>query len=488
MNVFPTSYFGDFPSDFSGIIRVPFTTEDDLLTGSGGVYLIKDIFTSSTSSVIAIPVSSYVHTAAAISHTTSAVGLTLASAPFTGGARWDDLAPCDAACIVDPNQDGISDILYLEVPAATFSIPSDATLVGIKLILNGCYIDMHGNPFEDVAVQVTLSVNSTAHGSGIIPAVTDSSQNLTLGSLTSNAWGYTPTYTQFNGKWGIAISFQSASWLATLHPDTNCATIQVAYTTPDPIPDQFGKLMNVASVNFTAVRLVGGSDYIEAGHEYSLYLYNGSIGSSPSFSVIGSFSIENRADTLITSGVKARIGGAIWDAKRNSYATSGSFGQAVTAVNGSVGSVTNPVVVGTNNDKANYSLSTAGSGAIWDTQRSTHLTPGSFGELAQGVYHADILFTRDQTNSNDEYTVLWYRNGIPLTSGVASPTIAAVKRANGTDLISVKNMTQIGATAMFKYDATGTERQSLGEASIVTVTAVIDSALRTFSRIVGRDN
>jgi hypothetical protein len=50
-------------------------------------------------------------------------------------------------------------------------------------------------------------------------------------------------------------------------------------------------------------------------------------------------------------------------------------------LSGSVGSVTAPVTVGTNNDKTDYSLSTAGIKAIWDQLTSALTTVGSIGKL-----------------------------------------------------------------------------------------------------------
>lgn len=107
---------------------------------------------------------------------------------------------------------------------------------------------------------------------------------------------------------------------------------------------------------------------------------------------------------------------------------------------------------------------------------------------AHDIYHADIQLDIDTTNSKDEYTIIWYKNGIRQTSGITSPTIQVVKRSDGTDLIASTAMTQIASTGLYKYDATTTARQTAGESYIVIVTASINSATREWSRVLGRDS
>lgn len=101
---------------------------------------------------------------------------------------------------------------------------------------------------------------------------------------------------------------------------------------------------------------------------------------------------------LATSGLTStETAQAVWNATASSYNTAGSMGSAgqdktgyslsssqTFNTTGSVGSVTSPVTVGTNNDKTGYSLSTAGasavSGKVWDETRASHTTAGTFGE------------------------------------------------------------------------------------------------------------
>jgi hypothetical protein len=106
-------------------------------------------------------------------------------------------------------------------------------------------------------------------------------------------------------------------------------------------------------------------------------------------------------------------------------------------------------------------------------------------EVSATEYYADINFTRDSA-TQDEYTVQWYRNGSPITSGITSPTIQVVNRADGSDLVASTSMTAISDTGALKYDAPD-EKQTRGQACLVVVTASIDGATRTWRRVLGRD-
>ena len=107
---------------------------------------------------------------------------------------------------------------------------------------------------------------------------------------------------------------------------------------------------------------------------------------------------------------------------------------------------------------------------------------------AYDLYHADVQFTRDQTNTTDEYLITWFKNGARQTSGITVPTIQVVKRSDGTDLIASSTPTQVATTGTYKYDATGASRMTVGEACLVIVTATIDASTRSFSKLIGRDS
>lgn len=104
------------------------------------------------------------------------------------------------------------------------------------------------------------------------------------------------------------------------------------------------------------------------------------------------------------------------------------------------------------------------------------------------VYYADINFTIDNSNSRDEYTVGWFKDGVPLSSGsLSSPTLQVIKRADGTDLISSSSMDYVGSIGIVRSNQSS-NRVTLGEAYITQVTAIIDGATRTWRKLFSRDN
>lgn len=104
------------------------------------------------------------------------------------------------------------------------------------------------------------------------------------------------------------------------------------------------------------------------------------------------------------------------------------------------------------------------------------------------LYHADIHYTVDGTNTRDEYTIQWYKNGLPITADVTSPTLQVVRRSDGGDQIAESGLTQIGSTACYKGDVYSTARLGGGEAYIAIVSATIDGSTRTWRRPISRDS
>jgi len=119
----------------------------------------------------------------------------------------------------------------------------------------------------------------------------------------------------------------------------------------------------------------------------------------------------------------------------------------------------------------------------WDGARAQPVLSDAY-----DVYHADVHYTKDLANLQDEYEARWFLNGAPILAGVSNPTIQVIKRSDGSDLIAESAMAQVGATEAFKYTATGVAVAPGGEDIEVVVRATINSATREFRRIVGRDS
>lgn len=105
------------------------------------------------------------------------------------------------------------------------------------------------------------------------------------------------------------------------------------------------------------------------------------------------------------------------------------------------------------------------------------------------IYHADVELTVDGQvpQDRDEYTILWYKNGVWIESGITLPKIQVIKRADGTDLIAQTAMTEVGSEHVFKYDEAA-NIITYGQAVTIIATATIDGSVRTWPKTLYRDN
>jgi hypothetical protein len=109
-------------------------------------------------------------------------------------------------------------------------------------------------------------------------------------------------------------------------------------------------------------------------------------------------------------------------------------------------------------------------------------TPGN--EVA--IYHADVNFVKDATNSSDEYMVSWFKNGARINSGLSAVTITVTDKSN-TTLISAASMTNVTG-GLYRYTALTTERQTDGEIYRVTIGATYSGSSLSYSWNLGRDD
>jgi len=101
------------------------------------------------------------------------------------------------------------------------------------------------------------------------------------------------------------------------------------------------------------------------------------------------------------------------------------------------------------------------------------------------LYHADVFLTVDGGNSRDEYTVQWYKNGVPVTASITNPALSVISR-NGATLIDDETMTELGTTEAYIWNES-TNRLTAGDAALALVSATIDASTRNWRVPVGRD-
>lgn len=126
-------------------------------------------------------------------------------------------------------------------------------------------------------------------------------------------------------------------------------------------------------------------------------------------------------------------------------------------------------------------------GGAGDFTGVTVLTAIAISPQNEPVYHADIQVVRDAADSQDVYSVVWFKNDDVQTTGVSSVTVTVIDLVTGTTLINAASMSEVGSTGTFRYTATSglvTE----GNPVRVLVSATVDSGTRTWAVVRYRDS
>lgn len=108
--------------------------------------------------------------------------------------------------------------------------------------------------------------------------------------------------------------------------------------------------------------------------------------------------------------------------------------------------------------------------------------------LGTPVHQAKLEVVDDNALLADRYVISWFENGEPLSAGVSGAFIQVIKVADGTDLVPVTAMSQVGATSNYRYYATGAERMESGVAYIAIATATIGGLTQEWRQPVGIDS
>ncbi len=106
----------------------------------------------------------------------------------------------------------------------------------------------------------------------------------------------------------------------------------------------------------------------------------------------------------------------------------------------------------------------------------------------EDTYQAKVWYNDNEASATDRYVVAFFKNGNVLAAAsVTTPQIQVIKAVDGTDLVAVTALTQIGTTDSYRKDEVA-NRMADGATYVVKVTATIDGATRTWLQPMGRDN
>jgi hypothetical protein len=100
-------------------------------------------------------------------------------------------------------------------------------------------------------------------------------------------------------------------------------------------------------------------------------------------------------------------------------------------------------------------------------------------------YYAAIDVCFDDSGGKDKYSIQWFDNSMPVTSGITSPTLQVVKMGDGADLVA--STTPTAVSGAYKHEESS-NRMGAGSAYIVIVGATIDGSARTYRHVISRDS
>jgi hypothetical protein len=107
--------------------------------------------------------------------------------------------------------------------------------------------------------------------------------------------------------------------------------------------------------------------------------------------------------------------------------------------------------------------------------------------IVQSIYQAKVTLTDDNSGGVDLYLVSIFKDGVPILSGITSPTIQVIKASDGSDLVASTALTQVASTGFYKKSE-ASSRVVSGSGYIAKVAATIDSTTLAWSQPVSRDS
>jgi hypothetical protein len=401
--------------------------------------------------------------------------------------------------------------------------PTDTVRLGLTAVPNVSQGTTGAISTGNATGQVTVATNNDKTGYSLTQTFPTNFASMAItvgGAVTagtvSDKTGYSLTQTFPTNFASMAITAGGAVTAGTVSDKTgySLATSQTFSTTGSvgsvtgAVGSVTGAVGSVTGAVGTVTGAVGSvTSAVTVGTNNDKTGY--SLGASQTFSTTGSVGS--------VTGAVGSVTGAITLAGSQTFSTTGSVGSvagAVGSVTGAVGSVTGAVTVGTNNDKANYALSSANQTAIagltWDQLRSGHAMTGSFGEYvnitgsspggsatlvrmgpfevrADGLGASDPLdIQKGAQHGIDIQCVDNNGSGIDITSA----TVTAKVYNSGATLVDTYSCTATYAAdgrAQFTIDTTVTNTPGTYTATITRTTGASDTQVFGPLRIYVRD-
>lgn len=104
------------------------------------------------------------------------------------------------------------------------------------------------------------------------------------------------------------------------------------------------------------------------------------------------------------------------------------------------------------------------------------------------LYYADIKFLKDGTNTQDEYGISWFKNGLPISSGsITNPAFSVFNVQNGNALINNQKLNYSSTLLSSLFHTESSNLTTSGVPYLVIASGLVDSQTRSWREVVGVD-
>lgn len=107
----------------------------------------------------------------------------------------------------------------------------------------------------------------------------------------------------------------------------------------------------------------------------------------------------------------------------------------------------------------------------------------------EDILFADVKQYKDITGINDEYGVIWFKNGMALNSGdISDPAISVYNTVDGAAVFENQTLDFAGTLGALRYnETTAANHLASGEPYMVITSGTIESKNRTWKKVIGLD-